>query len=123
MQIGDVIVLERAFTEAEIRSFGHLSGDEGTHHVTPDEQGRLMVHGLLTATLPTKIGGQLNFIARELRFQFLRPVFAGESIHCEVKIVDIEQTEQHTRLAVEWVCRNEQGKDVMTGQARGVVRK
>ena len=37
-----------------------------------------MAHGLFTATLPTKIGGDLNFIARELTFQFHRPVFAGD---------------------------------------------
>src|SRR5207302_10861219 len=56
MKVGDVIGWERTFTEADIRLFNLVSGDEGTHHVKADERGRLMVHGLLTATVPTKIG-------------------------------------------------------------------
>ena len=68
MKIGDTVSWERIFTADDIQLFNKVSGDEGVHHVTPDEQGRLMVHGLLTATVPTKIGGDMNFIARELTF-------------------------------------------------------
>ncbi len=63
MKIGDILSWERTFTEDDIRLFNKVPGDEGVHHVTPDEQGRLMLHGLLTATIPTKIGGDMNFIA------------------------------------------------------------
>ena len=123
MQVGDVIAWERTFTEDDIRAFGRLSGDEGVHHVTPDEQGRLMAQGLLTATLPTKIGGDINFIARELDFQFHRPVFAGDTLRCEVRIVEMEEAEQVIRMAVEWVCRNQSGKEVLTGRGRGVIHR
>lgn len=123
MQIGDITSWERTFTEDDIRLFGKLSGDEGVHHVTADKQGRLMAQGLLTATLPTKVGGDLNFIARELNFQFLRPVFAGDTIRCEVTVAELEETGQGLRMAVAWICRNQDGKEVMTGQGRGVIRK
>lgn len=63
MKVGDIISWERTFTEDDIRLFNGVSGDQGVHHVPPDDQGRLMVHGLLTATVPTKIGGDMNFIA------------------------------------------------------------
>ena len=122
MQVGDTLTWSRTFTEEEIRLFAKLSGDAGEHHLRLDEQGRLMAHGLLTATLPTKIGGDLNFIARELTFQFLRPVFAGDTIVCEVTLVELEPADQFTRLASRWVCRNQHGKEVMTGEARGVIR-
>jgi 3-hydroxybutyryl-CoA dehydratase len=46
MKVGDIASWERTFTEDDIRLFNKVSGDEGVHHVTPDEQGRLMVHGL-----------------------------------------------------------------------------
>ena len=81
-----------------------------------------MAHGLLTATLPTKIGGDLNFIARELTFQFQRPVFAGDTIHCEVTLTEWEPGESFINMASTWVCRNQDGKEVMTGKARGVIR-
>ncbi len=124
MKVGDVIAWDRTFTEDDIRQFGKLSGDEGTHHVTPDDGGRLMVQGLLTATLPTKVGGDLNFLAREMNFEFHRPVYSGDSIHCEVMLTLLEQSEvdQHTHLECKWVCRNQNDQQVMTGRARGIVR-
>ncbi|MEO8433630.1 MAG: MaoC family dehydratase [Pyrinomonadaceae bacterium] len=122
MQIGDTLSWSRTFTEEEIRLFAKLSGDEGEHHLLPDEQGRLMAHGLLTATLPTKIGGDLNFIAQEMLFKFHRPVFAGDTIECEITVVDLEPTEKFMRLATTVVCRNQHGKEVMTGEASGVIR-
>jgi 3-hydroxybutyryl-CoA dehydratase len=123
MEVGDVRAWERTFTEEDVRLFARFSGDEGAHHLEPDEHGRLMVHGLLTATLPTKIGGDMNFIARELTFQFHRPVFTGDTVHCEVTLTAVEPGEGFERVASKWICRNQHGKDVMSGEARGVVRK
>ena len=122
MNNGDKISWQRTFTEDDIRVFNRVSGDEGVHHVTPDEQGRLMVHGLLTATVPTKIGGEMNFIAREMNFQFHRPVFAGDTIECEATIVKLKPDEQYINVRTEFVCRNQHGKEVMTGYAQGIVR-
>ena len=123
MKPGDVISWERTFTEADIRLFNKVSGDQGVHHVTPDDQGRLMVHGLLTATVPTKIGGDMNFIAREMRFQFRRPVFAGDTVRCDVTVVELEPGEQYTNVRTEFVCRNQHGKEVMSGHAQGVIKR
>jgi 3-hydroxybutyryl-CoA dehydratase len=122
MKNGDVVSWQRTFTEEDIRLFAKFSGDEGQHHLVPDERGRLMAHGLLTATLPTKIGGDLNFIAREMTFQFHRPVFAGDTILCEVELVEMTPEEQFVRVVSKFVCRNQHAKEVMTGEARGVIR-
>ena len=122
MKVGDVFAWERTFTDEDVRDFARLSGDEGEHHLRPDETGRLMVHGLLTATLPTKIGGSLNFIARQLTFRFLRPVYSGDTVRCEVKIEALTDAGSYTQLKSSWVCRNQHGKEVMTGEAEGVIR-
>ena len=122
MQVGDVIVWERTFTEEDVRLFALISGDQGLHHMQPDEQGQLIVHGLLTATLPTKIGGDLNYIARQMTFEFLRPVFTGDSIRCEVTITHLEQRESRTNMAAKWVCFNQQGKEVLAGHTHGIIR-
>ncbi|SRR6266496_3023049 len=122
MQAGETRTWRRTFTEEDVRLFAEISGDEGQHHLVPDERGRLMAHGLLTATLPTKIGGDMNFIARELTFEFHRPVFAGDTIECVVTLVLAEPSEGFTKVASEWTCRNQNGKEVMTGRARGIVR-
>jgi 3-hydroxybutyryl-CoA dehydratase len=122
MKLGDKTSWQRTFTEEDIRLFNQVSGDQGVHHVTPDEQGRLMVHGLLTATVPTKLGGDMNFIAREMKFQFHRPVFAGDTVSCEATIVMFEPAEQYTNVRTEFVCRNQHGKEVMTGHAQGIIK-
>ena len=122
MKIGDHISWQRTFTEADIRAFTELSGDAGEHHLMADTQGRLMAHGLLTATIPTKIGGDMNFIAREMTFQFYRPVFSGDTIVCDVALAEYEPGDQFTNVATTFICRNQQGKEVMTGTARGVIR-
>ena len=122
MRVGETISWRRTFTENDIRLFNQMSGDQGVHHITPDEKGRLMVHGLLTATIPTKIGGDMNFIAREMKFQFYRPVFAGDTVECEVTVVLLEPAEEYTNVHTEFVCRNQFGKEVMTGHALGIIR-
>lgn len=122
MKIGDVLSWSRKFTMEDIALFAKLSGDQGFHHLQPDDQGRLMAHGLLTATLPTKIGGDINFIARELTFGFHRPVFAGDTITCEVTLTALEPGEKYCSVSTTWVCRNQNGKDVMTGGGQGVIR-
>jgi 3-hydroxybutyryl-CoA dehydratase len=123
MQVGDITSWERTFTEEDVQLFGELSGDQGIHHVESDEQGRLMVQGLLTATLPTKLGGDMNYIAREMTFEFLRPVFAGDTIRCEATITLYEQADRHINMAVSFECRNQKDKIVLTGHTHGIIRE
>ena len=123
MQVGDVISWQRTFTEEDIRLFAKVSGDEGEHHLLPDEHGRLMAHGLLTATLPTKIGGDINLIASEMTFVFHRPVFVGDTITSEVTLTELEPHEKYFKLNSSWICRNQNSKEVMTGGGRGVIRR
>jgi acyl dehydratase len=122
LKVGEVISWERTFTESDIELFTQLSGDQGEHHLTRDAQGRLMAHGLLTATLPTKIGGDLNYIAREMTFQFHRPVFAGDTIRCEVTLTTLEQTEKYLQMSSVFTCINQHGKEVMSGCSQGIIR-
>ena len=122
MKAGDTLSWSRTFTEDDIRLFTRLSGDAGEHHLVPDDQGRLMAHGLLTATLPTKIGGDMNLIAREMTFRFHRPVFVGDTITCLVTLISAEPADGYLRIVTDWVCTNQHGKEVMTGSGSGIIR-
>lgn len=95
LKVGDIITFERTFSVRDVELFTEISGDEGIHHLTPDEQGRLVVQGLLTATLPTKVGGDHNALARTMNFEFFRPVFTGDTIMCEIKIEKYERQENN----------------------------
>jgi 3-hydroxybutyryl-CoA dehydratase len=122
MQVGDVMTCERTFSEADVHLFGELSGDHGAHHVQPDRQGRLMVQGLLTASVPTRLGGDLNFIARTMEMEFLRPVFTGDTVRCEMTVSRLEPGEGFISLELVSVCRNQHGKEVLRGRAQGIIR-
>ena len=122
IQTGQEIVYQRTFTAEDIELFARVSGDEGMHHVAPDALGRIMVHGLLTATLPTKIGGDMNYIARDINFVFERPVYAGDTVTCIVTLTQVEPANGMTRVTAEFVCRNQNDKTVLTGTTHGIVR-
>ena len=81
-----------------------------------------MVQGLLTATLPTKIGGDLNYIARTLSFEFLRPVFVGDTVRVEAVITHVESERERIQVDIDYTCYNQHRKEVLLGKSTGIVR-
>ncbi len=122
LETGDIITFERTFTKEDVEIFTKISGDEGIHHLTPDEKGRLVVQGLLTAVLPTKVGGDHNVLARTMNFEFLRPVFTDDTIVCRVTIDQYEKQEKkRTPITASFRCHNQLEKEVLTGEFAGVI--
>lgn len=122
VETGEVLTYSRTFTVEETLQFGEVSGDQGRHHVQKDEHGRLMVHGLLTASIGTKIGGELNYIAREMNMEFLRPVFTGDTITCEATLTNVQQQAGYKQLNVTSIYTNQKGKQVLLGNSKGIIR-
>jgi acyl dehydratase len=120
---GDVYTYERTFTEEDVRQFGEVSGDQQAIHTEPDEEGRLVVQGLLTATLPTKIGGDLSYIARTMEFEFHEPVYTGNTIRCEWMNESVEEREDRYAVTSSVACTNEDGETVMEAHIDGLVWK
>lgn len=122
LKVGDTITFERTFTAEDVELFTKVSGDGSSHHVTPDEQGRLVIQGLLTATLPTKVGGDHNVLARTMNFEFLRPVFTGDTIICEVTIEKFKkQDNNRISILASFLCANQNEKQVLRGSFAGVI--
>jgi acyl dehydratase len=113
----------RAISEEDVRAFAALSGDKGRHHLERDAQGRLMAHGLLTATLPTKLGGDLDFMARTMEFVFEKAVYAGDVLVCDGLVEGV--IDQSTRLKVRFAfeIRNQRGEVVLRGRSAGQILK
>lgn len=122
LKVGDIIQFERTFTKEDVELFTKVSMDEGNHHTNPDELGRLVVQGLLTATLPTKVGGDYNVLARTMNFEFLRPVFTGDTIRCAVTIEKLEEKDNNrTSILATFQCTNQLEKQVLSGNFAGVI--
>ena len=123
LEVGRKSTYIRTFTSEDVAAFAEISGDKGIHHMEPDSKGRVMVQGLLTATLPTKLGGDLNYIARVLRFEFVRPVFVGDTITCEGVVRRVERGPGRLDVSLSVVCLNQDGKEVMRGSSEGIIRQ
>jgi acyl dehydratase len=118
---GDSRTFQRTFTPEDVRQFAEISGDEQPRHLEPDDEGRLLVHGLLTATMPTKIGGDLRVLGRSMTFEFLKPVYTGETVTCEMTLERVEERGDRYDLAAAVTCENEDGETVLTGTVEGLV--
>ncbi|MFF0434410.1 hypothetical protein ACFYU9_19535 [Streptomyces sp. NPDC004327] len=120
LKVGQVLRERRTITDADVAAFAELTGDQGRHHL-PD-QGRAMAHGLLTASLATKIGGRLDFIARRMVWEFLRPVWVGDTITAEVTVRAMSEVHAGTGLELDVEISNQDGKPVLRGESTGIVR-
>jgi acyl dehydratase len=121
-QEGDTHVVERSFSPETVRQFADLSGDDQPRHTEPDADGRLLVHGLLTATLPTEVGGELGVLGRTFEFEFHRPVYTGQTVRCACVVEDVEEADDRYDLTVGVTCTRG-GDVVMTGSVTGIVER
>jgi hypothetical protein len=72
-------VHSRSIEVGDVQAFAELTEDRGVHHSA--EQQPAIAHGLLTASVATKIGGDLDFLSREMQqMTFLLPVRAGDVV-------------------------------------------
>ncbi|RXK51693.1 MaoC/PaaZ C-terminal domain-containing protein [Halorientalis pallida] len=117
---GEVVTYERTFSESDVRAFADLSNDRQDRHLEPDADGRLMVHGLLTATLPTKIGGDHEVLASHMEFDFRRPVYTGQQVRCEVVFTDVTEGTDRDEVRADIECAVD-GAPVLSGSFEGVV--
>lgn len=118
---GETLTYTRTFTNEDVQQFVDLSKDEGYHHVVGDEEGQVILHGLLTATMPTKIGGDIDYIARTMEFEFPQPAYTGVEITCRTTIERVEEREGRTELEASFVCETADGEVVLRGATEGVV--
>ncbi|WP_435360146.1 dehydratase [Haloarchaeobius sp. DFWS5] len=118
---GQTDTFTRTFTREDVRQFTDVSDDRGEHHLEPNDDGRLLVHGLLTATLPTKVGGTYDVLAQRMEYEFPRPVYTDEEITCEITFETVEKRDSRYHVEAEGVCRNEAGKVVLRTEFDGVI--
>ncbi|MCJ7825321.1 MAG: MaoC family dehydratase [Anaerolineales bacterium] len=122
IEVGRVISFRRTLTDGDVSLFIGATWDVNPLH-TDDvyaegtDFGRRIVPGLLTASLLTHLGGLWAFMATRMELTFLAPVFVGDTILAEAKIVDYEPERGWVRL--ECSCVNREGEVVLRGNVDG----
>lgn len=120
---GRTVTYTRTFTVEDVQRFADISGDTQPRHTEPDEDGRVMVHGLLTATLPTKLGGDREALAPKMEFEFRRPVYTGEPITCYATYDDVVARDDRYEFTWDVVCENDEGEVVLDATIDGLIWK
>ena len=123
-KVGDRASVRRRFGDAEVRAFAELTGDFNELHV--DEAaaarsrfGRRVVHGMLTASLFTRlIGMELPgrgaiYMSQSMRFR--APVFVGDEVEAVVEVTAVDVPRK--RLTLSTTCLNAAGEPVIVGEA------
>ncbi|MFB6236044.1 MAG: dehydratase [Halopenitus sp.] len=119
---GQTDTYERTFTVDDVEQFGELSGDAQPRHTDPDDDGRVMVQGLLTATMPSKLGGDREILAHTMEFEFVRPVYTGEPITCRSTYDSVEERDDRYDLTIDVVCKKDDGV-VLDATVEGLIWK
>jgi acyl dehydratase len=115
VRLGTTLVHERVLSRHDVAAFAELSGDRGAHHLTDTA----IAQGLLVAAVPTKLGGDLSFLGRTMRLEFLLPVRAGERVRAEVRVDELVRGRRGWDALLVSRLFNEGGDLVMVGEAEG----
>jgi 3-hydroxybutyryl-CoA dehydratase len=112
----------RTFTDADLALFCGISGDFNPYHM--DEEfarqswfGRRTLPGLLTASMATHLGGMIGFLATEMTFEYLAPVYPGDTITCVMRFTERDEAKRLLTALVTYT--NQDGVEVLRARVLG----
>jgi 3-hydroxybutyryl-CoA dehydratase len=122
VEVGQTFTFRRTFTEGDVALFCGVTGDFNPYHIyetfaRASRFGRRNVPGLLTGSMLTHIGGLMGFLATEMAFEFLAPVYIGDTIACTVTIAEKDAERRRMRGTAHFV--NQDGLEVLRAQFAG----
>ncbi|MBI3964180.1 MAG: MaoC family dehydratase [Chloroflexi bacterium] len=122
LQVGQSFTFRRTFTAGDVATFCGVTGDYNPYHV--DElfareswYGRRITPGLLTGSMLTHVGGLLNFLATEMSFQFVAPVYFEDTVTCTVTIAEKDEISRQVVGVAAFV--NQHGTEVLRARFAG----
>jgi len=123
---GDTFVTPaRTVTETDVVLFAGLSGDYNPIHTDREfcretPFGRPIAHGLLTLSILTGLlertgihEGTIIALRRVQNLEFLKPVFPGDTIRGEIKVLEKEQRERSGMVRFHMSGINQKGEIVV----------
>lgn len=122
MHVGQTFAFRRTFSDGDVALFCGVTGDYNPYHqdrsfAEESWYGKLTIPGLLTGSMLTHIGGMLGFLATEMSFEYLAPVFVGDTITCTVTIS--EKDEEKRRIEATTTFVNQDSVEVLRASFGG----
>lgn len=122
--IGTTATRVKTITDADIRTFAQISGDDNPIHLDEDYAsktrfGKRIAHGILTGSLISTILGRdypgEGTIYLSQSFNFKAPVYIGDEITAQV---ELKAFRADKRIATFYTtCTNQEGILVLDGEA------
>ena len=123
INVGETFTVSRKFTEQDMLTFADITRDYNPIHfderfvAAKNLNGRIC-HGLLVGSLLTEIGGQIGWLASEMNFRFIKPVYFGDTIECSLTITKIDR---RNRARADVIYRNQDGTIVLEAELAGIL--
>ncbi len=124
IQVGDSFEKSFEMNQERVRAYAQATGDNNPIHLDKEVGaasifGRRVAQGMLTAgfisgVLGTQFPGQGTIYLSQTA-KFLKPVFMGDTITVRLEVLEVMA--QKNRIRVQTTCRNQDGKDVLEGEA------
>ena len=125
IEVGATATFEKAVTSDDIARYAEVSGDANPLHSDPDYAARtrfkqpiahgMLGAGLISAALGTKLAPDAVVIYLSQSLRFLAPVGAGDTLTATVTATEVNV--ERSRVTLETVVSNQDGNDVITGEA------
>ncbi len=121
--VGQTFTYRRTFSDGDVAIFCGVTGDFNPYHqddlFTQDSWfKRRIVPGLLTGSMLTHIGGMISFLAAEMHFQFLQPVYIGDTITCTLTFTEKDEVKRKISASARMV--NQNGIEVINATLKGI---
>jgi len=121
--VGATASYTRTLTDGDVAMFVGVTWDVNPYHTSDTfamttRFGRRIVPGLLTASLFTHLGGLWSFLATRMTFEFVAPVYVGDTIRVDLEIVEYEPQRRATRLRGR--CVTQEGREVLRAEVEGI---
>ena len=120
---GMTFTFARTFLRRDVEVFGDVTRDYNPVHCEErftriKEFPGLICHGLLVGSMICELGGQVAWLASAMEFQFLRPVYIGETITCRLTI---EEVDQRGFARATGIFTNQDGQRVLEATLKGFI--
>jgi 3-hydroxybutyryl-CoA dehydratase len=124
IKVGDSASITKTITDADIQTFGDLSGDHNPLHFDEEHARRTrfckpISHGMLTGSLFSPIiahqlpGEGAIYLSQSLKF--IAPVFAGDTITATLTVRHLRSDKQI--ITLDGVAKNQRDEVVITGES------
>lgn len=113
--VGTVLRWPHRYRPADLTALLALSGG------TADPHDFTHLPDLLVIAPLTKLGGDLNYVSRQMTWTVHRRVRADELIEAELEVTALEERGGTLRIAFDARIRDEAGEVVVSGDSRGLL--